>query len=147
MVTVECARCAVSFEARSPRAKWCSDACRKAAQRAAVKDSTAAPAPDARETTPVDDGLVGQVRRDLEAADRLGTFYGQLAVKLAARLSNPDEAGISALSKELRVVMEAALAGAPTPDGSVEPVVPDEDDEVKRARENRERKAREAAAR
>lgn len=132
-----CQECGEDFRASRSDAKWCSDRCRKAAgRRAAPHDHH-----DRQHDDGGDSGLVGSVRAELDAAGVAETFAGQLALALAKRLSHPDESGISSLSKELRTVMAAALAGV-TPPASEE-----EKDEVAKAREARERKARQAAGR
>ena len=82
-------------------------------------------------------------RSELEKANALHSFAGQLAMQLARRLATPDESGISALSKELRTVMAAAVDGSnppPAEDSGAEPV----DDEVEAARRRREEKRRAA---
>ena len=142
-VTVTCVGCSKSFEAGTARAKWCSSACRKRVQRAGhaktAQEPAAAPADDVE---PTPSALVDEVTRELVAAGRLTSFHGQLAVQLARRLSQPDESGISSLSKELRLVMAAALDGS-APTVAVEE--PDEpDDEITKARRSREQ-ARQAA--
>ena len=129
-IEATCAGCGETFEARTKRAKWCSDRCRKATP------STAVDAPDLE---PENLGLVTSVRRELETNDAVDTFAGQLALQLAKRLSSPEESGISSLSKELRTVMAAALEGR-TPPADEEP-----EDEVDQARRRRDEKARAAA--
>ena len=54
-------------------------------------------------------GLVAAVRRDLEKADRLDTFTGQLALQLAKKIATQEATGIASLSKELRVTLALAL--------------------------------------
>lgn len=141
--------CAIEFEPKRSTAKYCSATCR---QRAGRARRAPAPAPADELEAPTDpQGLVASVRADLEAAGRVKTFAGQLALQLAARLTNPEESGISSLSKELRTVMAAALEGVTppsaeaTPDEASKAAAPDEqDDEVTRARRQRE-EARQAA--
>ena len=135
-VTATCAGCGECFEARHRNAKWCSDRCRKAASRRQETGKTVEIEPD----VPSNSGLVASVREELDEAEVTDSFAGQLALELAKRLSHPDETGISSLSKELRTVMAAALAGVTPPAPSE-----DEKDEVTKAREARERKARQAA--
>ena len=71
---------------------------------------------------------------------------GQIALHLARQVKAATGSSAANLAKELRVVIdratgaEAKLPGEPTP-------APVEDDEVTRARQVRERKARQAAAR
>jgi hypothetical protein len=136
MAVVTCAGCGEDFEARRATAKWCSDRCRKATRRRSPE-----PASDTSPPAEHDTGLVDSVRRELDRADRLDTYPGQLALQLARRLSNPEESGISGLSKELRTVMTAALEGTAPP-----PSEDEDDNEVARARRAREEKGKAAAA-
>ena len=55
------------------------------------------------------------VRAELEAADRLETALGQQAVVLAGLMGSQFDTGAAkaSLSRELRAVMDAALADAP----------------------------------
>lgn len=139
MLSATCAGCGESFEASNRKARWCSDRCRKAVARkvAAHVDTEATDSPTFDEAPP--SGLVAAVKSELERANVADTFAGQLAISLAKRLADPDETGASSLSKELRTVMSSALAGV-TP-----PAAQEDDDEVAKAREARERKARYAA--
>lgn len=148
MVDVVCAGCERTFEAKTRRAKWCSAACKMRKRR---KPGAPEPAdrPDqpAAADDPVNDGLVAAVRQQLEAADRLNTVAGQLAVQLAWKLISVDATGVSGLSKELRAVLAEALEGTPATGGGD---AGDEDgalpDEVTAARRKRDA-AREAAGR
>lgn len=137
--------CTVRFEPKRSTARYHSATCRQRAARArkAAAESVDADAEAGKEEHP----LVVAVRTELEDAGRVRTFNGQLALQLARKLVNPEESGATALSKELRTVMAAALAGTAEPSGAPPDDPPAEDDEVKRAREARERKAREASAR
>ncbi|MFT4081176.1 MAG: hypothetical protein QM638_01190 [Nocardioides sp.] len=152
----EVPECSRRFTPQRSTARFCSATCRQRAARArrAAEESVGA---DAAKGLAEHD-LVKAVRLELEEAGKAMTFNGQLALQLARKLVNPDESGATALSKELRAVMGAALAGAPssadpadsagsTDPGTASDHAVEEDDEVKRAREARERKAREAAAR
>jgi hypothetical protein len=137
-LSATCDGCGEGFEARHRNARWCSDRCRKASARKAEKAVQPGHIEDLDESPT---GLVAAVTSELEAAKVIHTFAGQLAVSLAKRLASPDETGASSLSKELRTVMAAALAGV-TP-----PAATEDDDEVAKARVAREHKAREAARR
>ena len=58
-------------------------------------------------------GLAEAVERELKAAGRLESAVGQQALALAVRISTPSAdtgSSVAALSKELRAVMDAALA-------------------------------------
>jgi hypothetical protein len=136
-VDIECAVCLRGFSATRKTAKYCSATCRSRARR-----STPTPPDDT--PTPPDEasGLVAGVRADLAKAGVLDTYSAQLALTLAKQIVAEGATGISSLSKELRVVMGEALAGA-RPQG--ESASGEPEDEVQKAREARERKARNAA--
>lgn len=126
---VECYGCHEAFEAKSPRAKWCSARCKKRAQRrpAPAEAQTQTAEVSADQPAPADSSLVRSVRHDLEEAGVLDTFSGQLALQLASKMSALDATGVAGLSKELRSVMAEALGttGGNGPDGSDDA---DEDD-------------------
>lgn len=113
----ECESCGVSFGAKSPRARFCSDRCRKRAQRTpaarAVKRGVEAPVVASVAAGADRSGLFGVTSRQLEAVDRLDTVLGQQALALAARIVSPVESGasVASLSKEFRAVMAEALEG------------------------------------
>lgn len=125
-MVLQCARCQTDFEAKRSTAKFCSARCRQNSHQGADKAG--------------DDGLVRSVRKELEDADRVDTFSGQLAIQLAKQVTAAGATGIASLSKELRLVMSEALAGT-----QVLAAEPD-DDVVVQMKERRERKAREAAS-
>jgi hypothetical protein len=110
---VECTACGTSFEAKSPRATYCSSACRKRGSRAGVKASVEQirPAEDEDAATP----LLTATRRELEDAGVAETALGQQAIELARRMSDPRAMGLSVapISKELRSVMADAMKDAP----------------------------------
>jgi hypothetical protein len=62
---------------------------------------------------PADTSLADVVRRDLEAAERLETLPGQIALALALRMTaaGTTASSVASLSKELRALMAEALAG------------------------------------
>lgn len=147
VVEVTCAGCGTSFEAKSARAKWCGSTCRQRDARSR-KAAAANVKDEAKTDTPAEHGLVKAVRKELEIAKKVETFAGQLALQLARRLANPEEPALMALSKELRAVMAEALGKAPVKsDGGADAdgdSTAEEDDEVTRARRQRE-DARKAA--
>lgn len=126
-MVLQCVACERDFEAQRSTAKYCGPTCRQRAKRSP--------------TGKHGKGLVASVRRDLEAAGVVDKYHGQLAIELARQMTAAGATGISSLSKELRVVMDVALAGvAPkSGEGAVE------EDEVAKARQARERKTRNAA--
>lgn len=131
-----CEHCGTEFQAVRRTARFCSNTCRSRARRA--RHGNAAGVDDS------DSDLVVQVKADLEAAGRLDSFAGRLAVQLARNLSASDATGVAGLSKELRTVMAAALEGSQPAPGEPAADAPDAVDMMK---ERRDRKAREAAAR
>ena len=82
-------------------------------------------------------GLVAAVTRDLEKAEQLDTFDGQLALQLARKMADHDATGIASLSKELRTAMQLALSrdhsgDDPDPDDDADAV-----DEVAKKRDDK----------
>ncbi|MGH3478442.1 MAG: hypothetical protein ACRDQD_16585 [Nocardioidaceae bacterium] len=142
----ECAApdCKEQFTPKRSTAKYHTDTCRQRAARArkAAKDEQVVPVdPD---TGDAEHGLVRAVRQELEGANALYTVAGQLALQLARRIANPEEAGLSALSKELRSLLAEAKGAAAVPADPAAESEP-EDDEVALARKAREAKAAAAA--
>jgi hypothetical protein len=113
--TIECSACGTSFEAQSPRATYCSAACRKRGSRAGVKASVEPIRVDPDEVAP----LLEATKRELEAAGVANTALGQQAIELARRMSDPRAMGLSVapISKELRSVMAEAMKDAPVASG------------------------------
>lgn len=112
---------------------YCDSTCRGRAYRAnggnaREKVSAADPAPiDPDRVT-----LAVVVRRQLEAADRVETVPGQLALELAQRLESAGTtaSSVATLSKELRALLAEALAGTV-------PVAKDVIDEIGARREQK----------
>lgn len=143
----KCAHCGTVFEAQRSTAVYCSATCRQRARRdrKAASESVAADAKAGK----AEHELVAAVRQELEQASALNTVSGQLALQIARRVANPEESGISALSKELRTVLSAALEHKAPPPDETEPTTDEDDDlpdEVADARRRRDA-AREAAGR
>ncbi len=141
-VTCDASECSNEFVPQRSTARYCSATCRQRARRtrAAAKESVAADA----ENGLAEHDLVKAVRLELEAAGKLTTFKGQLALQLARKLVTPEEAGVTALAKELQALMKDALA-AVAPPSETEPAAPAEDDQVIKARKAKEAKAAAAA--
>src|SRR5262245_6230304 len=103
--------CGKPFEAQKPTARYCSPLCSKRAQRAGVAGRRSDPvvAPEIGEAS----GLVDAVEKTLEAAGRLNSSMGQLALVLARKMATDHgtAAGVAALSRELSAVVAAALEG------------------------------------
>lgn len=134
--------CTVEFEPARSTARYHSATCRQRAARArkAAEESVEADQERGEEDHP----LVKAVREELAGAGRENTFNGQLALQLARKLTNPEEKAATALSKELRTVMAAALEGRPPEPAEAEGEEPDPEDEVTKARRARD-EARKAA--
>lgn len=129
-----CKECKESFEAQRSTAEYCGVTCRSRARRKRRSEPTGE-----------ESDLELQVRAELEGAGRLECFNGQLALQLARKMSAVDATGVASLSKELRTVMDAALAGAnPAPADEPAEAAP-EVDEVQKARRRRDDIARAAA--
>lgn len=92
-----CVVCGDSFEAKRKDARTCSASCRS-------KKRYPTPPQD----DPLGNPLVVAVRAELEAAGKLDSMLGQLALSLAARVKS-EASGVSALSRELRAVTAAAV--------------------------------------
>lgn len=134
--------CSVRFVPKRSTAKYCSATCRQRARRAAAAANAEQRVPVDPGTGDAEHGLVRAVRQDLERADAIGTVAGQLALQLARRAANPEESGLSLLSKEIRALIAEAKGVQAEPDAP--PAEPD--DEVTKARKARA-EAREAAGR
>lgn len=102
-----CDVCGEQFEAKSKRAKYCSDRCRQRRHRGAgsVADVRTLPTPTAT--------VEAQTRTKLEEVDRLDTPLGQAALVLARRLDDgirETGAGLASLTKQFQATFEAATA-------------------------------------
>lgn len=138
--------CAVVFEPERATAKYHSATCRQRAARARKAAATNA-ADESKSDTPAEHGLVKAVRKELEDAKALESVPGQLALQFARRMANPDESGLSAMSKELRLLLAEAKGGVASATAGTPPTSDeDQDDEVKQARRRREEMEARAAA-
>lgn len=148
MRVCEAPDCDSELDDKRASTKYCSATCRSRAarsQKAAAAEVEHVADPD-DETGKAEHTLISTVRQTLVDADALGTVAGQLALQMARRIANPETAGISAMAKELRVLLVEARAEAAgdEPADAPAPSELDEDDEVTRARSRRE-EARKAA--
>ena len=137
-VRKQCAMCPAEFDAKRASARYCSERCKKRAQRApdrpAVPPGTV-PAPPAPPAGPALGGLTAATEAKLAAAGRLDGPEGQAALILAARIdlspfSAETGAGVAALVRQLHATLAEALAGAKTKHDPGE-------DELRKARERR----------
>ena len=107
-MTRSCGVCSASYEAARSDSKFCGERCRKRAQRGHVVSLS----PDVARPESGTGGTVAAVRAELETAGRSGTHLGAAALALAERIDGSTAVmGFAALVKELRLTMEAAVAG------------------------------------
>ena len=144
----ECAApdCSEPFTPKRSTAKYHSATCRQRASRANKAAAAEQVVPVDPDTGNAEHGLVRAVRKELEEASADDTVAGQLALQLARRIANPEETGITAMSKELRSLLAEAKGAAAVPVDPAAEAEPEEDDEVTRVRKIREAKAAAAAA-
>lgn len=129
-MTLTCQRCGEKFEAKSPRAKWCSERCRKAVQRGAdvvaLPTAAAEPEPVVSGVFVLDLGPVGSATyAELEKADRLDTPAGRVALALANRIDRPKGdtgSAMAAVARQHATALADALrsAGARTAPGQLQ---------------------------
>jgi hypothetical protein len=109
------------FEAKRPSAKYCSERCRKRAQR----QPAAVIALPARIGTAEGD-LTSATRRTLEAAGRDESELGAAALLAAKRLDSAaitdTAAGVAALMKEYRATLADAMKDAERDDDALEQI-------------------------
>jgi hypothetical protein len=133
-VKIQCSMCHVWFEAKSTKAKTCSNRCKLRKHRGLSPDPSSAiasvgtmsliPPPElpadgsgaSSDPSGTPEGLeMGcelTVRAELERYNRVNTVRGQIAIALARRIDNATAVvGFAALTKELDRALEAALAG------------------------------------
>lgn len=119
---ITCHRCGEPFEAKNARAKWCSARCRKAVQRGGEVIPLVPPPADPDEPPTVTIagfeltlGPVGAATfAELQAADRLDTQAGRVALALAARIDSPKGdtgSAMAAVARQLSTAMAEALKG------------------------------------
>lgn len=106
--------CGTVFQARSSKARYCSDRCRKRKGKAdaLVVDLPTAPTPD----DVYGPGPVAAATREaLITADRLNTPLGQASLALANRLDSPGldtGSAMAAVAKQLEAMLGSATKGA-----------------------------------
>lgn len=107
--------CGTTFQAKSARAKYCSDRCRKRSQRSGevvpLPTTTTAAGP---EPAPPMGPVLASTIKDLTDAGRLDTTLGQVCLALARRVDSPGmDTGSSFRSvvQELKVTLAEATRG------------------------------------
>jgi hypothetical protein len=107
--------CGTTFQAKNPRARYCSDRCRKRRQRGGTVVEL--PTPDGEpESKP---GPVAEATaRELEAVGRLDTALGQACMTMARRLDLPGVdtgSALAAVASRLESLLTSATRGAGKP--------------------------------
>ena len=124
-MTVECARCGKTFGAQRKTAQYCTTKCKVAAVRArqrAVSDEPPKiePRHDGARLVALpprhesEEGLIAVTRQTLEAAGRMGTYQGVVAMSQARLLDSGVQdtlSSMAAMYKEYKASMAAALDG------------------------------------
>ena len=113
--------CGTRFEAASPRARYCSAACRKRASRAGVvSTATTAPKPPVAPPAPLPDvdgdSVTGSVIAELASANVLRSPAGLAAVKLAQLIDSAtlmQGTSVAAWTREMRAALADAKQEAP----------------------------------
>lgn len=111
-----CGACGATFPTRSHRAKWCSDRCRKRAQRGQVVEApptAAEPGPAAPHGQTVETvGLLERTQAELERLDMVRTVVGQHALLLARRMEADNEtlSAVSTAGQQLTRLMTVAAS-------------------------------------
>lgn len=105
--------CGKVFEARHPKARYCSDRCRKRKGKAeaTVTQLSAPDEPDSPRRGPVESATV----RTLTDAGRLDSPLGQTCLALARRLDFPaldTGSAVAAVAKQLEATLVSATRGA-----------------------------------
>lgn len=116
MADVVCG-CGKTFSAKSNRARYCSDRCRKRAQRGGgeVVELPAKVGQVEGSVLDVAGPVVTATVDALKAADRLETPHGAMALSLARRMDLPGldtGSALAAVSRQLDAILAVALRGA-----------------------------------
>ena len=113
--------CGTTFQARNPRAKYCSDRCRKRGQRGqraggAVVELPTSPADG--DEAPKLGPVAAATARELEQVGRLDTALGQACMAMARRLDLPGRdtgSALAAVAARLESLLATATKGAGKP--------------------------------
>lgn len=116
---VSCKECGKVIEAKTRARVFCGTTCRKRASerdKAVRKSGGLAPvssiSPAETPDLPSEAALVATTRRELEEAGVADTVNGQIALRLAEKLSQPGDTGsaMASLARQLATAMSDALA-------------------------------------
>lgn len=108
-----CDSCGSEYLAKRANSRFCSDRCRKRAQRGDVVDFPS--------RQPETGALEAAARVELETAGVVESFLGQDALRLARMVDTGKgtDAAMATLNRELRATMAEALSRAARPDSPV----------------------------
>ena len=112
---VSCRECGKLFDAQTRARVFCGTACRKRSSDrdiGARKNAEMAPISSITPSEGSDSSLVSTTRRELEEAGVADTVNGQIALRLAEKLSQPGDTGsaMASLARQLSTAMSDALA-------------------------------------
>ena len=112
---VSCRECGKLFDAQTRARVFCGTACRKRSSErdiAARKNAELAPISSITPSETSDSSLVSTTRRELEEAGVADTVNGQIALRLAEKLSQPGDTGsaMASLARQLSTAVFDALA-------------------------------------
>ena len=112
---VSCKECGKLFDAQTRARVFCGTACRKRSSDrdiAARKNAELAPVSSISPPETASSPLVSMTRRELEEAGVAETVNGQIALRLAEKLSQPGDTGsaMASLARQLSAAMSKALA-------------------------------------
>lgn len=102
--------CGTVFQARSAKARYCSDRCRKRKSKADVVELAS--------TSTTLGPVAAAARRELEGAGRLDTALGQACMALAGRLDLPGVdtgSALAAVAARLELMLASATKGTGKP--------------------------------
>lgn len=112
-----CDHCGAAYTARRSTSRYCSDACRKRARRASER---------AAEVVLLPGPVTAATRRELVAAGRLESAFGQVALILATHIDSASTTAqvraVPALCREHSRCMVAALKDAEDRRGADDPI-------------------------
>jgi hypothetical protein len=103
--------CGTTFQARSAKARYCSDRCRKRKNQAAVIEL-------ATTNQPQQGPVAAATERELTVAGRLDTALGQACMAMANRLDRPGVdtgSALAAVASRLESLLASATKGAGKP--------------------------------
>lgn len=104
-----CDSCRTSYDAKRPSSRFCSERCRKRAQRGHVAPLIATPVADEAPA-----GLRAATLADLSLVGREETSIGVAALALAGRIDSGQDtgSGLASLARQWQALMVQALDGA-----------------------------------